>query len=62
MFEGYPDVLNVAQLADALGIGRNAAYALLHEGTVKSLRVGRKFLIPKVCLIDYVKSARYNRG
>lgn len=61
MFSQYPDVLNVGQLAEALGVGRNTAYKLLHDGTICFLRVGKKYRIPKLCLIDYIKSARYNK-
>jgi excisionase family DNA binding protein len=59
MFNAFPDVLNVEQLAEALGVGRNKAYELVHENMIGSIRVGRRILIPKMCLIDYMLSARY---
>ena len=60
MFNEYPDIMSVEQLAKALGIGRNSAYALVRSRTIGSKRVGRKIIVPKACGIDYVRSARYN--
>ncbi len=60
MFEKYNDVLSVNEVCSALGIGKNSLYKLLKHNTIKSIRIGNKYLIPKVYLIDYVNSHRYN--
>lgn len=62
MFKDYPDVLSVDQMAQALGIGRNKAYELIHNREIGFKRIGRRFLIPKISLIDYLTSARYAVG
>jgi excisionase family DNA binding protein len=59
MFNEYPDIMNVEQVAEALRIGRNSAYKLVKEKVIGSKRIGRKYLVPKSCVIDYVQSARY---
>lgn len=59
MFKDYPDVMSVQQAAEALGICTASMYQLLREKTIGSRKVGRKILVPKVCLIDYINSARY---
>ncbi len=59
MFNDYPDVMSVEQLAKALGIGKNSAYELIRSREIGSKRIGRKILVPKSCVIDYVQSARY---
>ena len=59
MFSEYPDVLTVAQLQKALGIGRNTAYNLVNEGLIKSVRFGKSIRVPKLWLIDYVLSSCY---
>lgn len=59
MFSNYPDVLNVKQTADALGVCEKSIYRLINERAIGCRRVGRKILIPKICLIDYINSARY---
>jgi len=60
MLKDFPDVMTVEQVAEALGIGRNKAYELIKLHIIGSKRVGRRILIPKVCLADYLESARYS--
>jgi len=60
MFKDYPDVLTVEQFAEAIGIGKNKAYELIKNRVIGYKRIGRKILIPKCCLIDYMQSAMYN--
>lgn len=60
MFNQYPEVLTVQQVAEALRIGRGAAYKLVNERTIGSVRIGNKIRVPKQCLIEYMQSARYN--
>lgn len=57
MFKEYPDILTVHQLAEALRISINSAYRLVNQRVIGCKRVGRKILVPKQCLIDYVRSA-----
>lgn len=59
MLNDYPDVLTVEQLAHILGIGQNAAYQLIKSGAVGHKRIGRNIRIPKLCVMDYLTSARY---
>lgn len=59
MFSKYPDVLTVDNLAEALGIGKNTAYELVRTRQIASIRIGRKYCIPKVYLIDYIQGSRY---
>lgn len=60
MLNKYPDVLTVQQLAEVLGIGNNKAYELIKQRTIGCKRIGRRIIIPKTCLIDFLHSARYN--
>ena len=59
MFKDFPDVMTAQQAAQALGICEASVYRLIHERALGCRRVGRKYLIPKVCPIDYLNSARY---
>ena len=54
MLEEYGDVLTVSELQEALQIGRNAAYTLLQSGEIGSFRIGKKYRIPKVAVIEYL--------
>lgn len=55
MFENYPDVVEVDDLRKMLGgISRKLAYRLLADQEICSVRVGRAYKIPKVCVIEYL--------
>lgn len=55
MFSNYPDVVNFTQMKDMLGnIGSTLAYKLLRENTIKSIKVGRAYRIPKNNIIKYL--------
>lgn len=56
MFDEYPDILTPTQVEKILGIGRNSMYNLLKSNVIKSKKIGRKYLIPKIYLIAYVNS------
>lgn len=60
MLSKYPDVLTVQQLAEILRIGINKAYELINHHVIGCKRIGRKIIIPKACLVDYLESSRYN--
>ncbi len=57
MFQSYPDILTVSQVCEALSLGKNTVYKMLADGIVKSVRVGTKYLIPKICLVEYVNNS-----
>lgn len=56
MFDTYKDVLTVEQVCSALSMGKNSVYRLLRNGFIKSIKVGRKYFIPKAFLIDFINS------
>ena len=60
IFEHYPDVLTVAELQKALGIGRSMAYRLIREDRIRHLKIGGRIRIPRVSLVEYVKASCYN--
>jgi len=52
----YGDVLTVKDVQKILGIGRNAVYTMLKNGTLKSKRIGIKYIIPKRSVRTYLNS------
>ena len=55
MFEDYPDVVEVDDLRRMLGgISRKLAYRLLADQEIKSVRIGRTYKIPKLCVSEYL--------
>ncbi len=61
MLENYNDVLRIKDIMDILEIGRNSAYKLISNGSIKSLRIGRNIRIPKIYLLDYLTTESYNK-
>lgn len=59
MFKDYPDIMTPAEVAAALGISKGSVYKLLHNHQLGCRFIGRKIIVPKVCLVDFVQSARY---
>jgi excisionase family DNA binding protein len=45
-------------LAEELGIGRQAVYAGLRSGTIPSIRMGKRFILPKSAIQEWLKNAR----
>ena len=53
--QNYPDVVEVTDLCAMLGgIKAKDARQLLQAGKIKSFLIGRKYQIPKECVIDYL--------
>lgn len=53
-----PDrLLDVAAAARTLGVGRSALYSELSAGRLRSLRVGRRRLVPSSAIAEYIADA-----
>ena len=54
MFKNYPAVVTPGDLQEMLHIGRNSTYNLLSENQIETIRLGKKYIIPKVNVIKYL--------
>ncbi len=55
MFADYPDVVDVPGLRSMLGnIGKQTAYELVRKGTIKAIKVGKLYRIPKINVIAFL--------
>ena len=55
MFADYPDVVDVSGLRSMLGnIGKQTAYELVRKGTIKEIKVGKLYRIPKINVIAFL--------
>ena len=54
-FSDYPDVVSARDLARMLNISGVTAYKLLKEKKIQSLRIGRTYKIPKVCVLRFLQ-------
>ena len=54
MFAEYPDIVTVRDLQTMLGISRHAAYDLLNAHSIRGIKLGNTYKIPKINVIRYV--------
>lgn len=57
MFNDFPDIVSVLQLQQMLSISRQLAYELIGNGSIKAVKVGNSYRIPKVSVISYMLNA-----
>lgn len=53
--ENYPDVLNVNDIQEILGIGRQQAYELVSSNKFYTVRIGRRIKIFKEVFIQWLR-------
>ena len=54
MFEDYPDVVDVQQMSQMLGISTKTAYKLLRANNIQHLKIGRIYKIPKISMLRFI--------
>jgi len=58
-FENYPDVLNVSDIQEILGIGRKQAYELVHSGEFHVIKIGKRIKVSKNVLINWIEGSNH---
>ena len=54
MLKEYPNVLDIKQMCEILGISLKTGYGLIQENKIECLKVGRAYRIPKPFLLSYL--------
>lgn len=54
MLQEYPDVMNIEQVSEVLGVSTKAVYGLIKGGHLSVLKIGRTYRIPKIRLVAYL--------
>ena len=54
LFETYPDVVSIDEIQQMLRIGKNAVYELLKTQKLKSIKVGKRYIVPKKYVFDFL--------
>ena len=62
MFENYNDIITISDLMTMLNISKSTAYSLLQNNKIQHIKIGRKYVIPKQSVIDFVAGMCYNEG
>jgi excisionase family DNA binding protein len=52
-----PTYTSVDALASDLGISRQSAYAALRRGQIPHIRIGKRFIIPRSAISEWLRSA-----
>ena len=55
-----PATYTVREVAEILRIGRNKAYGLIHNKKIGSIKMGREYRIPKVCVEQFLTEGIYS--
>ena len=55
-YDELPLLLNVKQLADLLGVSDSIVYELIQEDGFPSLRIGKRIVIPKEELREWIST------
>ena len=53
-FASMPMLIEVQDLADTLRIGRSKAYKMVQDGTIRALKLGKHYRIPRDAFIRYI--------
>lgn len=46
------------EVGPLLGLGRNSVYALIRSGNLRSIRVGRRILVPTSAILDFLNGGK----
>lgn len=55
MLRDYPDVMNIQQMSELLGVSTKTGYKLLQDGKIACMKVGRSYRIPKAHIFEFLK-------
>ena len=48
---------SVDELASELGISRHAAYNALNRGVIPHIRIGKRFVLPRAAIAEWLRTA-----
>lgn len=54
VFSEYDDIVSIDDIMKMLHIGRSNVYKLLRNKEIKHIRVGVKYIVPKVNVIEFI--------
>ena len=57
LFREYNDVVDIDDLQIMLKIGRSTAYEIVKNGRIKTVKIGKRYIIPKQSVIEFLNTA-----
>lgn len=55
MFEYVPDIMTFKECQNVLKVGKNTLLDLIHNGEIEAFRIGNRWKIPKISIMEYIK-------
>jgi excisionase family DNA binding protein len=49
-------LLDMKQVAEEFNVGRSTAFGLIKDGQLRSVQIGRRRLVPKAALDDFIET------
>lgn len=54
LFSNYDDILSVDEVAKIFHISKPTVYSLLRNNEIRHLKIGKKYIIPKQSVINFI--------
>ena len=54
LFKEYNDVVTIEDIMKMLHLGRTTVYEMLKNGTIYSVKIGKKYIVPKKSIIKLI--------
>ena len=60
MFTEYNEILSIEDVMEILHIGKNSVYSLLKSNEIRNIRVGKRYIVPKQSVINFITAITEN--
>lgn len=60
MFREYDEILSIEDVMEILHIGKNSVYSLLKSNEIRNIRVGKRYIVPKQSVINFITAITEN--
>lgn len=55
----FPKLLDIKEVCDILGLGKDCVYTMIHKGDIPSVKFGKRYKILAEGLLKYIESHTY---
>ena len=59
-FAEYDEILSIEDVMEILHIGKNSVYSLLKSNEIRNIRVGKRYIVPKQSVINFIAAITEN--
>ncbi|MBD9012755.1 MAG: DNA-binding protein [Ruminococcus bromii] len=60
IFAEYDEILSIEDVMEILHIGKNSVYSLLKNNETRNIRVGKRYIVPKQSVINFIAAITEN--